>query len=121
MKSFDSSFEVYSAGTLPTEKVNPYAIKVMNEVGIDLSNNKPKNVNQFLNDDFEYVITVCGGANESCPLFSGKVKQRLHIGIDDPADAKGTEEEIILEFRRIRDLIKTDFYNFYLNIKKNEL
>ncbi|MCK6615988.1 MAG: arsenate reductase ArsC, partial [Ignavibacteriaceae bacterium] len=58
-------------------------------------------------------ITVCGNAKETCPVFTGKVKERLHIGFDDPADATGTEEEILSEFRRVRDEIKRDFYEFY--------
>lgn len=115
LKSFDSSLEVDSAGTEPAKQVNPYAIKVMKELGIDIANNKPKNVSEFLNHDFDYVITVCGGANESCPMFTGKVKFRLHIGFEDPADAKGTEAEILDEFRRIRDEIKETFIKFYKN------
>ena len=91
LKSFNANLEVYSAGTNPTQKVNDYAIKVMQEIGIDLSLNKPKNVEVFLSQEFDYVITVCDGAKETCPVFIGKVKNRLHIGFEDPADAKGTE------------------------------
>ncbi|MBP7497956.1 MAG: arsenate reductase ArsC [Bacteroidales bacterium] len=115
LKSFNNKLEVYSAGTEPAKKVNPIAIKVMQEAGIDISNNKPKNVSEFLRHDFDYVITVCGGANESCPTFTGKVKHRLHIGFDDPSEAKGTEEEIIKEFKNIRDQIKAKFHQFYIN------
>jgi len=115
LKSFDSSLEVYSAGTKPTLQVHPKAIKVMAELSINLSQNKPKSVNQFLNDSFDYVITVCGGAKESCPMFTGKVKHKLHIGFKDPAYAVGTDVEITNEFRKIRDEIKTDFYQFYKN------
>jgi len=113
LKSFDAKLEVHSAGTEPSSKVHPKAVVVMEEIGIDLSNNYPKKVNEFLDQKFDYVITVCGGAKESCPTFTGKVKQHLHIGFDDPADATGTEEEIYSEFRRIRDEIKRDFYAFY--------
>lgn len=113
LKSFDKEWEVFSAGTEPSDKVHPKAVQVMNEVGIDLGENYPKSVDKFLNETFDYVITVCGGANESCPTFSGKVKNRLHIGFDDPADATGTEEEIIAEFIRIRDEIEHDFKLFY--------
>jgi arsenate reductase len=105
---------VYSAGTKPTSKVHPKAIQVMAEFGIDLNKNTPKSVSQFLAEEFDYVITVCGGAKESCPAFIGNVKSRLHIGFDDPAEVKGTEEEIIFEFRKIRDEIINEFYNFYL-------
>ena len=113
LKSFNKNLEVFSAGTEPTSQVHPKAIDVMHEVGVDLTENKPKSVDKFLGEEFDYVITVCGGAKESCPNFSGKVKNRLHIGFDDPAEAIGTEEEILKEFRGIRDEIKTDFGAFY--------
>lgn len=119
LKSFDKNLEVFSAGTNPSSQVHPKAIQVMKEVGIDLSKNYPKMVDKFLNDSFDYVITVCDNAKETCPVFIGKVGKQLHIGFEDPADAKGTEEEILNTFRRIRDEIKKDFYEFYLNeIKK---
>ena len=113
LKSFDSNLKVYSAGTEPSSEVHPKAVVVMRELGIDLSNNYPKNINEFLNEEFDYVITVCGGAKESCPSFIGNVKNRIHIGFDDPANATGTDEEIYSEFRRIRDEIKRDFYKYY--------
>jgi len=113
LKSFDPNLEVFSAGTKPTGQVHPKAIGVMAELGIDLSQNKPKWVNQFLNDSFNYVISVCGGAKESCPMFSGHVKHRLHMGFKDPSEATGTDTEITSEFRKIRDEIKTAFYQFY--------
>ena len=113
LKSFNKNLEVFSAGTEPTSQVHPKAIDVMHEVGVDLTENKPKSVDKFLGEEFDYVITVCGGAKESCPNFSGKVKNRLHIGFDDPAEATGTEEEVLNEFRGIRDEIKRDFGAFY--------
>jgi len=116
LKSFDNSFEVFSAGTKPEKAVNPFAIQVMEEAGIDISLNYPKNVNSFVDDSFDYVITVCDNAKESCPLFTGKVGKRLHMGFEDPADAKGTEEEILKTYRRIRDEIKEGFNNFYKNM-----
>lgn len=85
----------------------------MKELGIDLSAGYPKNVDQFLNDAFDYVITVCDHANETCPVFSGNVKHRLHIGFDDPAYATGTEEHVMSEFRRVRDEIRREFHDFY--------
>jgi len=119
LKSFDPTLEVYSAGTKAAPKVSSNAIRVMNEVGIDLSRHYPKTVDQFLSQSFDYVITVCGNAKESCPLFIGDVKQRLHIGFDDPAEATGTEEEILAVFRRVRDEIQNSFYRFYSkNISK---
>ncbi len=118
LKSFDKNLYVVSAGTAPSKEVHPKAVQVMKEEGIDISAGKPKSVNEFLNESFDYVITVCGGAKESCPVFMGEVKHRLHIGFDDPAEVEGTEEYILSEFRRIRDEIKRDFYNFYVkNIK----
>ena len=98
LKSFNPGWEIHSAGTQPAEKVNPYAIEVMKEVGIDLSSNKPKMVDEFLSQEFDYVITVCDGAKEACPMFIGKVKSRIHIGFEDPADAKGSVDEIMEVF-----------------------
>lgn len=115
LKSFDEEIEVFSAGTDPSNMVHPIAIKVMNDEGIDISMSSPKSVNRFLDNSFDYVITVCGGAKEVCPVFSGVVKTQLHIGFDDPAEAIGTEEEIISEFIRIRDEIKRDFKKFYMS------
>ena len=114
LKSFDKNLYVVSAGTAPSKEIHPKAVQVMKEVGIDISSGKPKPVNEFLNESFDYVITVCGGAKESCPVFTGEVKHRLHIGFDDPAEVEGTEEYILSEFRRIRDEIKRDFYDYYV-------
>ena len=86
----------------------------MEELGIDLSSHKPEKVDAYLDWEFDFVITVCGHAQENCPVFSGKVGQNLHIGFEDPAEATGSEEEILQEFRRIRDEIREGFYNFYL-------
>jgi arsenate reductase (thioredoxin) len=113
LKSYDNNLNVYSAGTSPASKVHPKAIRVMAEEGIDISSHDPKLVDEFLKDSFDYVITVCGDAKENCPLFLGDVKERLHIGFEDPAKATGSEEEILQEFRRIRDEIKEGFYLFY--------
>ena len=119
LKSFNTELEVYSAGTHPSTQVHPKAVAVMKEVGVDLSSNFPKLVDQFINDSFDYVITVCGNAQETCPTFLGSVKNRLHIGFEDPAEAKGTDEEVLNEFRRIRDEIKEEFFKFYINNLKN--
>lgn len=113
LKSFDKNLEVFSAGTFPAQSVNPNAIEVMREVGIDISRHKPENVEQYLTRQFDFVITVCGNAKETCPLFIGEVKENLHIGFEDPADATGTEEEILAVFRKVRDEIKIGFFNFY--------
>ncbi len=117
LKSFDSELTVFSAGTKPSLEVHPKAVQVMSEVGIDISNGKPESVDKYLLMSFDYVITVCGNAKETCPVFVGSVKEQLHIGFDDPADAVGTEEEITNEFRKIRDEIKQDFWKWYCSIK----
>lgn len=117
LQSFDKSLEVYSAGTSPALQVNAQAIQVMHEVSIDISTHTPKSVEIYLNDEWDYVITVCGGANETCPMFVGKVGKRLHIGFDDPANSTD-----INEFRRVRDEIKNKFFEFYLTqVTKKEL
>lgn len=115
LKSFDENLEVYSAGTKPAEKVNPFAVKAMSEIGIDISNGVAEDVDKYLSQSFDYVITVCDNAKETCPVFMGDVNHRLHIGFDDPADAVGTEEEVMPLYRRVRDEIRRDFYEFYLN------
>lgn len=113
LKSFDKRYEVYSAGTAPSKQVHPRAIQVMQEEGLNLINHKPDAVEKYLDMEFDYVITVCDGAKESCPMFTGKVKNRLHIGFEDPAEATGSEEFVLSEFRRIRDEIKRDFKKLY--------
>lgn len=113
LQSFDASLEVCSAGTEPASQVNPKAIEVMHEAGIDISTHIPTHVNAYLDQEWDYVITVCGGANESCPAFTGSVGQRLHIGFDDPSKTTGSPEFIDSEFRRIRDEIKETFLRFY--------
>lgn len=97
------------------------AVKVMDEMGIDLSSHTPKSVNQYIGQEWDYVITVCGGANESCPLFTGKLNNRLHIGFDDPSEATGTPDIINSEFHRVRDEIKARFYDFYINELRPQL
>jgi arsenate reductase len=113
LKSFDSALEVYSAGTRPSNQVHPKAVQVMKEIGIDLNQNYPKNVDQFIDNVFDFVITVCDHARETCPVFMGKVHTQLHIGFDDPAEATGSEEEILSVFRRVRAEIQRDFRAFY--------
>ncbi len=113
LKSFDSELKVISAGTIPAEKVNPNSVIVMDEVGIDISSQFPQNVDEFIEQPFDYVITVCDNAKEVCPVFSGQVKHQIHIPFDDPADATGTEQEILAVYRRIRDEIKEKFTQFY--------
>lgn len=106
---------VRSAGTKAAGKLNEGAVKAMAEVGVDISHHTSDPVEMYLGEEWDYVITVCGGANESCPMFTGKVKNRLHIGFDDPSHATGTPEFIESEFRRVRDEIKTKMTEFYLS------
>jgi arsenate reductase len=113
LRSFDKSLEVFSAGTKPAEAVHPLAVQVMREEWVDISLNKPKSVDEFLDRAFDYVITVCDGANESCPMFIGKVEHRLHIGFDDPAEATGSKDELLAVFRRVRNEINLRFRQFY--------
>lgn len=120
LRSFDNNLDVFSAGTRPAEKVNPFAVKAMNEIGIDISRGVAEDVEKYLSQSFDYVITVCDNAKETCPVFLGNVKHRLHIGFDDPADAVGTEEEVMPVYRRVRDEIKRDFYRFYENYLRVE-
>jgi NAD-dependent deacetylase len=113
LKQADTSMEVYSAGSKPEKEVNPLAIKVMQEKGIDISSGKPVYVGQYTAEDFDYVITVCDHVREVCPVFTGKVAKQFHIGFDDPAAATGTDEEKLDKYREIRDLIEKKFTGFY--------
>lgn len=122
LQSFDKSIEVHSAGTEPAARISSKAVKAMAEVGIDISQHYPKSVELYLNEKWDWVITVCGEANESCPFFAGEVKHRLHIGFDDPSHATGSDEFIRSEFVRVRDEIKKEFAKFYQsNIIKKQL
>ena len=121
LKSFHKNILAFSAGTAPSGEIHPKAIQVMKEIGLDISNGHPKSVDEFIETHFDYVITVCDGAKEVCPVFTGVMKHRLHIGFDDPADATGSEEEIVSVFRRVRDEIKEDFHLFYLDEIKSKL
>lgn len=113
LQSFDSRITVKSAGTQPAERVNQTAVKVMGEIGIDISKNIPTLVDEYINQEWDYVITVCDDANETCPVFIGKVKNRLHMGFEDPSHKTGSEEFVMSEFYRIRNLIKERLFAFY--------
>ncbi len=115
LQSFDRDLTICSAGTNASGKVNPLAIKVMQESDIDISKHTSDPVEQYLNEEWDYVITVCDDAKELCPVFSGNVKHWLHIGFEDPFLLNGSDEYVISEFRRIRDEIKAAFWQFYLN------
>ncbi|MEI6277279.1 MAG: arsenate reductase ArsC [Prolixibacteraceae bacterium] len=113
LQSFDHALTVCSAGTEASGRLNTKAVEVMNEIGIDISHHSSDSVDLYLGEAWDYVITVCGGANEACPAFIGSVKHRLHIGFDDPSHVTGSEEFIRSEFIRVRDEIKDAFYKLY--------
>jgi len=110
LQSFDSRIDVHSAGTEPAAQVHPKAVQVMAEAGVNISQHTPKRVDLYLNDEWDDVITVCDHARETCPVFSGKVKNRLHMGFEDPSHTTGTDEFILSEFRRVRDEIRESFH-----------
>jgi arsenate reductase len=102
--------QVFSAGTQPS-RVRPEAIQVMREVGIDISGHRSKSVDEFAGQDFDYVITVCDNAKESCPVFPAKAKP-IHWSIEDPAAAQGSEEERLSAFRLVRDELRARLQAF---------
>ncbi len=113
LQSFQKNLEVHSAGTNPAKEVNRTAIKVLKEVGLDISGNVPKPVDMYLTYEWDYVITVCDEAKEACPYFPGKVAHRKHWAFEDPSHIEGTDEYVLSEFRRVRDYIKDTLLNFY--------
>ncbi|MDX9929811.1 MAG: arsenate reductase ArsC [Bacteroidales bacterium] len=121
MESFDSRLTVCSAGTEASGELNPKAVEAMKEIGIDISHHTSDFVDLYLDDEWDYVVTVCGGANENCPVFTGKVKTRLHMGFDDPTYATGTDEFIWSEYIRVRDEIRDFFFRFYIDEIKPQL
>lgn len=121
LASLDTRLEVRSAGTRPARQVHPLAVRVMKEAGIDLSAHTPKPVDQFLDEPFDYVLTVCDHARETCPVFAGHVRHRLHIGFDDPAEAFGAPDEVIAVFRRVRDEILRECSRLYTDTILPEL
>jgi arsenate reductase (thioredoxin) len=103
-------FEAFSAGTKPS-RLNPLAVKVMEEKGVDISGQYSQSIDEFLNESLDYIITVCDHAKETCPVFPGTA-ERIHWSFRDPADAKGSEEEKMTVFREIRDSIEKNIKNF---------
>lgn len=107
-KTLGEGYDVQSAGSKPAGYVHPLAIRVMKEIGIDISGHRSKHLEEFLKQPVETVITVCGNADQACPMFPGQVN-RYHWGFDDPGHATGTEEEKLAVFRRVRDEIRKVF------------
>ncbi len=118
LQSFDSNVIVCSAGTKPEDKVDDMAIAVMQELGIDISQKIPKSVEKYINEYWDYVITVCDNAKETCPVFLGDVRHRIHIGFEDPSNIQGSDEYRLNEYRRIRDEIKEKFLQLYNEIRE---
>lgn len=109
--------DVRSAGSRPAGYVHPKAIQVMAEIGIDLSAHRSKSLEEFLAQPVDTVITVCGNADQACPVFPGQVR-RHHWGFDDPAQATGSDEEILAEFRRVRDQIRLVFEAYAAGLRR---
>ena len=99
-------WQAFSAGTKPELEVNPFAVYVMLELGIDIYRHKPQSVNEYLDENFYLIATVCDNAKETCPVFTGKSDYQIHHGFEDPANATGNDEEIIEVYRQIRDEIQ---------------
>jgi len=112
-KQLGTHFEVYSAGTIPKD-VDQRAVETMNEIGIDISNSESINVNDLLTENFDLVITLCDNARESCPFFPGNV-EIIHIGFNDPAFFKGTDEEVRMIFRELREEIQDKLLSYLKN------
>ena len=113
LQSFDKRLQVFSAGTEPATRINPTAVEVMKKAGIDISKHTPKHIEQYLNEEWDYVITVCDDANETCPVFPGKVRHRLHMGFEDPSKTKGSYSEIMTSFYDVRNEIRDEFYKLF--------
>ena len=111
--------EVASAGSKPAGYVHPKSIEVLKEIGIDISSHTSKHMEEFLNRSVDTVITVCGNADQACPMFPGQL-HRFHWGFDDPAHATGTEEEVLNEFRHVRDEIRLVFEAYAAGLKRGK-
>lgn len=117
-RALGDDFHVASAGSKPAGYVHPLAIRAMAEIGIDISGHHSKHLNEFLGQQVETVITVCGNADQACPMFPGQVN-RHHWGFDDPAHATGDEEAQMAVFRRVRDEIR-DVFESYASGRKDQ-
>ena len=113
LNHFNNEMEVYSAGVHPAYRVMPESVEVMAEKDIDISKHTPDHVYDYVKDEFDYVITVCDHANETCPIFEGKVKHRLHMPFPDPIHSKGDFKKRLKVYREVRDSIEEKFYKLY--------
>lgn len=114
LKSLRPDLNVFSAGVKPEKEITSYTIEVLKEVGIDISGQYPKDINIFEGKEFDYLITLSETAKVYCEKFSDNVNNVLHYNIDDPFEANGSEEEIIIEYRKIRDEILSAVKRFYI-------
>ena len=112
--SWNKGMRVVSAGTNPAAQVHPLAVEVMAEAGIDIGRAYPKDVREYLEEDWDIVLTVCGDAAEHCPRFEGQVTRMIHVGVEDPARVEGTEDHIREEFRRIREELRQKLAVWYV-------
>ena len=112
--------DVFSAGSKPAGYVHPLSIKVLAEIGIDISKHTSKHMNEFLSRDITTVVTVCGNADQLCPTYPGQLN-RHHWGFDDPAHAQGTEEEVLNEFRSVRDQIRLVFGAYAAGLREGRV
>ncbi len=113
LKTLGPELAVFSAGTRPVGFVHPDAIAVMREIGIDIGGQTSKPVDRFLGQSFDCVITVCDHARDECPVFTGQVGRRLHMGIEDPGLVSGTGDEMLAAFRDVRDRMRKAFFELY--------
>jgi len=119
LKFFIPQAEIYSAGTFPAQKTHELAVQVMSEINIDISNSYPKNVDKFINHNFDYVITVCNEAKDECPTFSGNIGKKINLSFIDPATAQASGNDLLTLFRNVRDQIRNELFKFYMsNIAK---
>ena len=102
----EAGWESYSAGTKPENKVNPFAVKVMAEIEIDISHHTPKSISKYLDEKFYIVATICDNVREDCPVLPGNSEQNIHHGFEDPADITGSDNDIMEVYRRVRDEIQ---------------
>ena len=121
LQSFDKRMLVFSAGTEPAARINSTAVKVMKEAGVDITLHTPKNVSQYLNEEWDYVITVCDDANETCPVFPGRVRHRLHMGFEDPSKTRGSYTKIMTSFYDVRNEIRDEFFKLYESELKKKI